>query len=270
MLPGRTFSGEVGAVSIALTSRSSDLAFLSPLSDRRADRLIQFLAGGEPRVVLDLGCGWAELLLRTLGAVPGAVGIGIDRDPEAIDHGKALAASRALEGRVTLIAGDASVEAPETADAVICIGASQIWDPNFSDDAPAEPLDYRRALTAIRGLVPPGGRVVYGEAIWTTPPTAEAVAPLAGRFDEYVPLADLVDIATICRFAPMAFHEADLDEWDTFESGFGACYARWLADHDPQHPDTREVRQRAQRQQAAYLRGYRGVLGMGYLELLAV
>ena len=269
VLPCRSCSGEVGAVSIDLTRHYVDLAFLSPLSDGRADRLIRFLADGEPRVVLDVGCGWAELLLRTLSALADTIGIGIDRDTDAIEHGNVLAVSRGLDDRVTLIAGDASVEA-QTADAVICIGASQIWDPGFGDGPITEPLDYRRALTAIRGLVPSGGRVVYGEAIWSTTPTVAAIAPLAGRLDEFVPLAALVEIVASCGFAPMAFHEADLDEWDTFESGVSACYARWLAGNDPQNPDSDDVRQRARRQRAAYLHGYRGVLGMAYLELLAV
>jgi SAM-dependent methyltransferase len=257
-------------VPIELTAHYVDLAFLSPLSDQRADRLIQFLAEGEPRVVLDVGCGWAELLLRTLNALPDTVGIGIDRNSAAIEHGTALATSRGLADRVTLIAGDASSEAPQTAEAVICIGASQIWDPTFGHGPITEPLDYRRALTAIRGLVPRGGRVVYGEAIWSTPPTAEAVAPLAGRLDEFVSLAELLKIVAASGFAPIASHEADLDEWDTFESGVSACFARWLASHDPEGPDADEVRQRASRHRDAYVGGYRGVLGMAYLELLAV
>ena len=257
-------------MSIHLTPHCVDLAFLSPLADHRAAKLVQFVAEGEPRVVLDVGCGWAELLLRTLSALPASLGIGVDRDTEVIEHGKVLAAGRGLGDRVTLLAGDASVDAPQTADAVICIGASQIWDPTFGRGPITEPLDYRRALTAIRGLVPPGGRVVYGEVIWSSPPTAQAIAPLAGRLDEFVSLAELVEIVTSCGFAVMAFHEADLDEWDTFESGIGACYARWLAEHDAQDPESDDVRQRAKRHRASYLHGYRGVLGMAYLELLAV
>jgi hypothetical protein len=261
---------EVGVVPVELRPHYADLAFLSPLSDRRAARLVQFVADGEPRVVLDVGCGWAELLLRTLGALPEGLGIGIDRDVDAIEHGRVLAANRGLSDRVTLIAGDASVEAAQTADAVICIGASQIWDPGFGDGPITERLDYRRALTAIRGLVPRGGRVVYGEAIWSATPTAAAIAPLAGRLDEYVSLAELVETVTLCGFAPTAFHEADLAEWDVFESGIGACYSRWLSEHDPQDPESDDVRQRARRQRESYLHGYRGVLGMAYLELLAI
>lgn len=256
---------------IDLTPPFLDLDFMSPLSDRRAEKLVQFLGNGVPEVVLDVGCGWAELLLRTVAASPGCRGIGIDRDARAIDHGRALAVSRGLGERVTLTVGDASVEAPQAADALICIGASQIWaDPGAAGQPPTEPLDYRRALTAIRGTVPRGGRVVYGEGIWSAPPTAKAIAPLAGRLDEFVSLPELVEVAVDCGFAPMAVHEADGDEWDSFESGYTACYARWLADHEPQHPDADEVRRRASRQRAAYLQGYRGILGLAYLELLAV
>ena len=69
---------------------------------------------------------------------------------------------------------------------------------------------------------------------------------------------------------PQAVHEATLDEWDEFESGYSACYAQWLVEHGGDHPDADEVRAMAARQRTAYYGGYRGVLGMAYLGLLAV
>lgn len=258
-------------MTIDLTPPFMDLTFMSPLSDSRAERLLRFLANGEPAVVLDVGCGWAELLVRAVVAAPGCRGVGIDRDVVAIEHGRQLAVRRGVDDRVTLIVGDVSIDPPESADAVICLGASQIWGDDEEDGSPpTKPLDYRRALTALRNIVPRRGRVVYGEAIWSAPPTAEAIAPLAGRLDEFVMLPDLVETAVECGFVPMAVHEADAGEWDTFESGYSACFARWLADHDTKDPDADEVRERAQRQRAAYLQGYRGILGMAYLELVAV
>jgi hypothetical protein len=68
----------------------------------------------------------------------------------------------------------------------------------------------------------------------------------------------------------VAVHEANLDEWDEFESGYSACYTGWLAEHEPDHADAAEVRELARRQRAAYYGGYRGVLGMAYLCLVAV
>jgi hypothetical protein len=119
-------------------------------------------------------------------------------------------------------------------------------------------------------LVPHGARVVYGEGIWSQPPTPAAAAPLAGRLDEFLPLGALTEVVVEHGFMPIAVHEANLDEWDEFESGYNACYAAWLAEHDPHDPDAAEVRNRAARQRAAYLSGYRGVLGLAYFELIAV
>lgn len=131
-------------------------------------------------------------------------------------------------------------------------------------------MDYVAALAAIRATVSRGARVVYGEGIWSRPPTLAAAAPLAGRLDEFVSLAELVDLAVAQGFMPVEVHEASPDEWDEFESGYSACDATWLAEHGPDHPDAGEVRDRAARQRAAYFGGYRGVMGMGYLALLAV
>jgi SAM-dependent methyltransferase len=243
-----------------------DLTFLSPLSEDRAARLVRFVADDLRGTVLDIGCGWAELLLRVVAAAPGATGVGIDADPAAIDRGRRLAADRSLAERVDLRCADAAATAGP-ADAVICIGASQVWGPPVTD---AQPLDYAAALGALRALVPRGGRVLYGEAIWSAPPTDAATAPLAGRRDEFVALAELVELVGAHGFAPVAVHEATLDEWDEFETGFTARYARWLADHDADHPEAREVRDRADRQRTGYFGGYRGILGLAYLGLLAV
>jgi len=253
-------------MTVALSPPYDDLTFLSPLSEQRADELVRFLADGKPALVLDLGCGWAELLLRVVAAVPAVRGLGFDPDPDAIAYGRQQAMQRGLSERVELSAGDART-APDGADAMICIGASQIWG---SPTAEEQPLDYSGALAAVRSLLSRGGRIVFGEAIWSAPPTDHAVAALSGRRDEFVTLAELVELAVAAEFMPIAVAEAGLEEWDRFESGFSACYARWLAEHDVGHPDAAEVRTRAAEQRRGYFAGYRGVLGMAYLSLVAV
>ncbi len=252
-------------MTINLRPPHDNLTFMTPLSEERADALVRFLGSGT-HAVLDLGCGWAELLLRTVAASPVASGIGVDSDEVAVAHGRDLARERGLAERVDLRVGDArQVEAG--ADAVICIGASQIWGPPVEDGLP---LDYASALAALRAMVSPGARVLYGEGVWSSAPTPEAVAPLSGRLDELVPLAGLLEVAADHGFLPLTVHEASLDEWDEFESGYSACYAEWLVEHGGDHPDADEVRALATRQRAAYYAGYRGVLGMAYLGLLAV
>lgn len=243
-----------------------DLTFLAPLSEERAARLVAFLTEHSPATVLDVGCGWGELLLRVLEAAPSATGLGVDLDEESLAAAREAAARRGLLPRVMLEARDAK-EVAGPFDAVTCIGASQIWGP---DVAEAQPLGYAAALTALRGLLPRGGRLVYGEGIWSGPPTPAATEPLSGRDDEYVALGALVEIAEAHGFAVMAVHEASLDEWDAFESGYTAGWVRWLADHEPDDPDAADVRARAARQHTSYLRGYRGVLGLAYLHLVAL
>lgn len=255
------------SVTISLTPPWEDLTFMTPLSEDRADQLVKFLAGDLHGTLLDIGCGWAELLLRAVAAAPDARGVGVDIDAASIDHGRRLVEQRGLASRVTLTCGDAKHHAPERAEAVVCIGASQIWGPPVVEN---QPLDYSNALAAIRATVRRGARVVYGEGIWSTPPTTEAVAPLAGRLDELISLVELIEIAVARGFMPVAVHEASIDEWDQFESGFSACYARWFAQNGPDHPDAAEVYARAARQRAGYFGGYRGVMGMAYLALLAV
>jgi hypothetical protein len=243
-----------------------DLTFLSPLSERRAGFLMDFLTAHEPVTALDLGCGWGELLLRVLEAAPSASGLGVDLDEESLVHARRTADTRGLAGRATFEARDAR-EVTGPFDAVTCIGASQIWGPDVEE---AQPLDYAAALTALRVMLPRGGRLVYGEGIWSAPPTPAAIAPLAGRTDEYLTLSQLVPLAESQGFGVMAAHEASLDEWDAFESGFAAGWVRWLVDHEHDDPEADEVRALVARQHTAYLEGYRGILGLAYLHLVAL
>lgn len=252
---------------IILSPPHRDLTFMTPLSAARAETLVRFLSEDLHGTVLDIGCGWAELLLRVLVAAPGAHGVGVDLDAGSIEHGGHLARQRGLAERVRLVCGDARKEASGQLAAVICVGASQVWGPPVDDH---QPLDYVAALSAVRALVPRGARVLYGEGIWSRPPTPEAAAPLSGRLDEFVPLVDLIDIAVAQGFRPLLIQEATTDEWDEFEAGYSACYARWSAGHERDHPDAAEVDAMADRQRTGYLRGYRGVLGMAYLGLVAV
>lgn len=255
-------------VSLDLPPVYDDLTFLSPLSEERATELVSFLAAGLPEggTVLDIGCGWGELLLRVAEAAPGCTAVGVDIDAESLTEGALRADARGLSDRVTFLAGKGKSIGPAAVDAVICLGATQVWGPSVEE---AQPLAYANAFDAIRGRVRDGGRVVYADGIWSKPPTPEAIAPLSGREDEFVTLDELVVLAEKAGFSVEAADEASLEEWDAFEGGYVAGYDTWLATHSPDDPDADQVRQLAERQRAAYVDGYRGVLGMGYLLLLA-
>src|SRR5215467_4878418 len=94
------------------------LDFMAPLSGARADRLVADLAALGPSTVIDLGCGWGELLLRIVTASPTAQGIGVDTHLPDIERGRANAAARHVSDRVTFIHGPAA-EHLSGADVVI-------------------------------------------------------------------------------------------------------------------------------------------------------
>ncbi|TDM05689.1 MAG: hypothetical protein C4K60_13240 [Ideonella sp. MAG2] len=243
------------------------LAFMSPLSDLRANELAQFVATHAGETVVDIGCGWASFLVRILEKASAIRGVGIDLKDDGFEHAKQVAAARGVADRLQLIGGDAKAHMPASAQGAVCIGATQVWSQHAEAN---RPLDYGSALRALRQLVDTGSPVVYGEAIWSEPPTERAAAPLAGRLDEFIFLPDLIELAWSSGFAVVQVHEASQDEWDHFESAYTARYAEWLAKNPPSHPDYAAVLEKIRRQQTGYFRGYRGVLGMAYLCLLAI
>jgi hypothetical protein len=193
--------------------------------------------------------------------------VGVDLDEPRIREAQRRATDRGLGDRASFLAADGVAAGPSPVQALVAIGASQVWGRDVAEE---QPLDYGAALAGMRSRLVRGGRLVYGEAIWSRSPGPEATAPLSGREDEFLRLPDLVDLAVAHGFAVAGVQEATLDEWDEFESGFTAGYATWLATHEPDHPGAAEARDRAGRQRTGYLRGYRGVLGMAYLQLMAV
>ncbi|MFI9383771.1 SAM-dependent methyltransferase [Kutzneria sp. NPDC052558] len=231
-----------------------DLVFHGPMSSYRADLLVRSLAPLDGAHVVDLGCGWAELLLRTVAA--GATGHGIDLDADAIAHGRKLASERGLSDRVTLEAGDASTWSG-SADVLIVNGSTGLWG--------GDPVTHTvNALEAGRRFLRPGGRLLLGEGFWEREPTPEQLAAMPVPREQYGTVADLVDLAMAHGYRLLWLSQANQDEWDEFESGHAIARERRLLTH----PSDDEVRARADRQREWRLKGWRGVLGMVYLTLV--
>ncbi len=241
------------------------LAFHGPLSEARAGRLVDRLTRARPRTVLDVGCGWGELMLRILAALPGATGLGFDTDEGDLARGRENARARGLSGRVTFVreSGVGTTRGP--ADLVLCVGSGHA----LSEADPPESIAI--ALGVLGRLVTPGGRVLLGEGFWQRPPAeAELAAMWPGTSGaEFPDLAGLVDLAVGAGFRPAWIETATQEEWEDFESGYQCDEEEWLAAH-PGHPEAGRVREQVDEHRSYWLRGYRGLLGQAYLTLVPV
>ncbi|MBV9446842.1 MAG: methyltransferase [Streptosporangiaceae bacterium] len=239
--------------------RMTRLTFHGPLSEARAARIVDRLARTRPASVLDIGCGWGELMLRILESIPGAIGTGIDLDEHDLARGRDNAQARGLAEHVSFVRESATGTARGPADLVLCVGASQA----LSGAEP--PRHIAAALKVLRNLVTPGGRVLFGDGFWERPPApAELAAMWPGTSAaEFTDLAGLVDLAVDAGFRPEWIETASPEEWDDFESGYQADIQEWLATHDDP-----AVRAKADEHRSHWLRGYRGVMGLAYLTLI--
>jgi SAM-dependent methyltransferase len=244
--------------------RLTRLTFHGPLSEARASTLVRRLSAHSPGTVLDLGCGWAELLLRVLAAAPDATGTGVDVNGEDLDRARRAARARGLDRRVTFAEESAVGTRRGPADLVLCVGAGQA----LTDVEPPHHLP--EALRALRQLVTDDGRVLLGEGFWQRTPTA---AELSGMWPgasaaDHPDRGTLVGLAIEAGFRPEYVETASLEEWEEFESGYLADAEVWLARH-PGHPRAAETRARVDRHRSQWLH-YRGVLGLAYLTLVPV
>lgn len=241
------------------------LAFHGPLSEARAARLIGRLTQAHAATVLDIGCGWGELMLRILAAAPDAIGVGLDTDEGDLARGRDNAKTRGLEDRVTFVRASGVGITRGPADLVLCVGASHA----LSDAQPPEHT--AAALQALRRLVTPGGRVLLGDGFWHRPPAGADLAAMwpGASAGEYHDLAGLVDLAVDAGFRPAWIETASLQEWEDFESGYQYDEEEWLATHHD-HPRAAGIRERVDKHRSHWLRGYYGILGIAYLTLIPV
>ncbi|MFI6227786.1 SAM-dependent methyltransferase [Micromonospora echinospora] len=236
-------------------ARYAHMRWNAPLSEEHATLLLDRLAIPAGARVLDLGCGWGELLLRAVATggasgTPCTTGLGVDTNDADLARGRALAAERSLDTRVTFVDGKASAWT-EPADRVLCVGASHALGGSAA------------ALDALTGLVSPGGRLLFGDGFWERPPTPEATEIFGGQT---MTLADLVEQVRASGWRVLHLSTADQREWDDFEATWRAGRQEWLLAH-PDDPRTADVRDELDTQLRQYVGVYRGVLGFAYLVL---
>lgn len=222
------------------------LDFNSPMTNETAGTLVAELASQGPSTIIDVGCGWGELLLRLAECCPDAVCVGIDNDEALLERARANATDRSLQHRVTF---QTDLVVPEANDIAVCVGAEQVFG------------SLTNALTGLHDLVRPSGRLLLGTLCWDQQPSDEQAAEFSG-----VPeLAEVVGIASDAGWRPLGMRSATLEDWDRFEFGFMADWEQVVMATEIEG-ETLDVRQLADEYRTGYLLR-RGVLGFAYLTL---
>jgi cyclopropane fatty-acyl-phospholipid synthase-like methyltransferase len=225
----------------------------TPLSDEHATLLLNRLAMPPGACVLDVGCGWGELLLRAVAAAsgkPAVTGIGVDTDAAVLDRARVLAAERGLSEQVRFVPQEASTWR-ESADRVICLGASHALGGT------------ERALTTLAELLQPGGRLLFGDGCWEKPPTEQASAIFGA---EVLSLAEILGHAHSAGWRLLHLSTACQREWDEFEISWAAGRQDWLLAH-PNDEQAQSVHDTLDAHLNEYVNIYRGVLGFCCLVL---
>ncbi|SPN99944.1 uncharacterized protein DNG_02796 [Cephalotrichum gorgonifer] len=229
-------------------AKYSALTWNTPLSEAHATDLLGRLQLSEAKSIVDIGCGWGELLLRAAAlAGPDIKATGVDTDQLLLDRGARNALERNIAAEFVQQRGE---EFRGTADRAVCIGSSHT-------------LGGTREMLKRLAEVVPRGRVLVGDNCYDSPPAKEVVDVLGEG------ILTLVEIVQLCRetgWEVLHLSTADQREWDDFESGHRAGPREWLLAH-PDDPQAAEVRELHDGREREYLGAYRGVLGLVYLVL---
>ncbi|MFF3115147.1 SAM-dependent methyltransferase [Kitasatospora sp. NPDC057904] len=222
----------------------------APLADESVARLLERATGhAEAGRMLDLGCGEGAWLVRALAARPRWRAVGVDLDADALTRARETATALGVVRRIGLHHVDArEFDSAEPFDLVLNVGATHA----FGGLLPT--------LAAVRDQLAPGGRVLVGEAFWEREPSRAALEGLGADRDDYADLATTTDRLIAEGWTPVDGHVSSQQEWDAYEFSWTGTLAEWALDH-PDDPGAASAREAADRHRAAWLHGYRGVLG---------
>ncbi|KAK4145130.1 SAM-dependent methyltransferase [Dichotomopilus funicola] len=271
-------------------ARYARLTFNAPLSLSHADTLLTHLDLTPATSVVDLGCGWGELLLRAAASVPSdsaevtATFTGVDTDVTVLARARREVASQGLSpGKVTFVeqpaaawtwTGTGTTTQPSRA---ICIGSSHAFGntssmlTHLTNLLSHPPEEDGHSPTITRALI---GEMFWEEAAHhpNNPRAKTARAqfedPDSNEENQIPSLAGLVEMCRAAGWTVLHLSVADQREWDEFESAHRAGLREWALLNGGRSPTrAEEVRREQDERERGYLEGYRGLLGFAYLVL---
>ncbi|KAM3460800.1 hypothetical protein MY5147_006506 [Beauveria neobassiana] len=228
--------------------RYSHLTWNCPLSASSAKHLIHKLQLDAEKTIVDIGCGWGELLLRATKQ-SGAAAVGVDTDAHLLARCKASADKQDLEIKLVNMPGR---EWKDARDRAICIGSSHAFGGT------------RQMLESLATIVP-HGRVLVGDMCWERPPSKECVE-VFGDEEEVLSLKSIVALCRETGWKLMHLETATQQDWDAFESGHRAGAREWLL-MNPDDAKAGKVMEDLAKREDCYFGAYRGQLGFVFMIL---
>jgi len=223
----------------------------APLSTECVAWLCRELTVREKPHVIDLGCGWGQLLVDIVLHLPQSTGTGYDSDQLLIEHATAVVATFANEERITVSVADCT-QVTEHSDVLICMGSTHAW-PCLED-----------ALTSFEQTLRPEGQLIIGVPYWENSPSDAACHALGTTQDGLPNEISLRTLVTESGFDITGFRASTLAEWDAFEIAWCASRVIWLREN-PNRPDFAKYADQLEKHRAMWLDGYRNYLGFAVI-----
>ncbi len=189
--------------------------------------------------------------MRLLRRWPGASAEGFDRNPWFLEAGRAAAVAAGVATRLSLIETDSPgvMLSGREVDLAVAMGATGIVG------------DQATTVAFLASIVSSGGRVVFGDGVWTGEPPASGLAAFGMARNE---LADGVDgLVALGRAVGLEPIEADLvsvEEWDAYESAYAGAAEAWAA-AQPDDPDAGAFLARAAGMRSSFASWRRASMG---------
>ena len=201
--------------------------FMNPLSGAKADEIIELLDLPAESRILDMACGKAEFLLRTVERW-GARGTGVELSPRWVEESRTTAAARGLGDRVEIVEEDGRrYKCQESFYAVSCLGANLWGDGTHS---------------ALSVFAKPGGIIAVGEPFWAKEPSAEHLSAAELTRASMTTHVGNIENGISRGFTFLHAVVSSQDDWDRYE-GYHRYSAEKYASENPEDPDVPELLQ---------------------------
>ena len=223
--------------------------FCNPISAAAIDELIEFFRLPHGGRVVDVACGKAELLVRTLRRWS-STGVGVDVNPFFVEAARRNVEQADLAASAEIVEGNgAEFTAAGPFDLASCVGASWIWG------------GHAGALEALSGFARPGGLILAGEPFWRREPSPEHLAATGLTASSFA-ATHLDNVETGLRQGLRLIHAivATEHDWDHYHGQQWAAVDRY-ARENPDDPDSSELVAKMAELQDQYLRWGREEIG---------